>query len=472
MSDVLLARRGRAQALPGPLGRPVAPRGRARARGRRRRPRGPRGRDARAGRRVRLRQVDARAGAAAADRPDRGDRRVRRPRHLERSSRGALRPIRRDIQMVFQDPYASLNPRKRSARSSRCRCGSTTPHPRREIPGACASCSALVGLAPEHASRYPHEFSGGQRQRIGIARALALRPKLVIADEPVSALDVSIQAQVVNLLEDLQDELGPTYVFVAHDLVRRPPGLRPDRRHVPRQDRRGRAGGGRSARRPVHPYTEALLSAVPVPDPDVGAARADRARGRRAEPGRPAVGLPLPHALPLRDRGLHARRAAARRRTATATSPPATTRATYEGVVVGAGVFGAATADALAGRGWDVTIVEQYAPGNARGSSGDRTRLLRLGHGEFGAEEDLRYIRSAARGIELWRALDERRAARPHRPGLARRRRRRPGGPRRAPDGRGGRAVRAAHAGRDRGAVPRHGGRRPRLLGLTSRAPR
>src|SRR5262249_39865419 len=139
-------------------------------------------------------------------------------RDISRLSRRSLRPVRRDMQMVFQDPYASLNPRKRG--------GSIIGTPLRihglargsELRQRVQGLPEIVGLSPEHYNRYPHEFSGGQRQRIGVARALALKPKLIIADEPVSALDVSIQAQVINLLDDLQDDLSLTYVFIAHDL--------------------------------------------------------------------------------------------------------------------------------------------------------------------------------------------------------------------------------------------------------------
>ena len=193
-------------------------------------------------------------------------------RDISHLSRGDLRPIRRQMQMVFQDPYASLNPRKRV--------GSIISDPLRihglgdgkEVRARVQELLELVGLSPEHYNRYPHEFSGGQRQRIGVARALALRPKLIVADEPVSALDVSIQAQVINLLDDLQDELSLTYLFIAHDL-----GVV---RHV--SDRIAVMYLGKIVeispaeelyQRPVHPYTEALLSAVPVPDPELSAKR-------------------------------------------------------------------------------------------------------------------------------------------------------------------------------------------------------
>ncbi len=193
-------------------------------------------------------------------------------RDITRYSRRQLRPVRRDLQMVFQDPYASLNPRKRV--------GAIIADPlrihhagdREQIRKRVLELLEVVGLSAEHVNRYPHEFSGGQRQRIGVARALALKPKLVIADEPVSALDVSIRAQVINLLDDLQDDLGLTYIFIAHDL-----GVV---RHV--SDRIAVMYLGKIVEispaeelyeRPVHPYTEALLSAVPVPDPDLSAER-------------------------------------------------------------------------------------------------------------------------------------------------------------------------------------------------------
>jgi oligopeptide transport system ATP-binding protein len=181
-------------------------------------------------------------------------------------SRRRLRPLRREMQMIFQDPYASLNPRKRI--------GQIVGSPL-QLQGV-ASGSQLrsqvqellerVGLSPEHYDRYPHEFSGGQRQRIGIARAIALEPKLVVADEPVSALDVSIQAQIVNLLDDLQDELGLTYVFVAHDIgVVRHISDRIAVMHNGKIVEEGSAD--QVCERPADPYTKKLLAAVPIPDP-------------------------------------------------------------------------------------------------------------------------------------------------------------------------------------------------------------
>jgi len=193
-------------------------------------------------------------------------------RDISHLSRGDLRPIRREMQMVFQDPYASLNPRKRV--------GSIIGTPLRihglgdakEIRARVQELLEVVGLSPEHYNRYPHEFSGGQRQRIGVARALALRPKLVVADEPVSALDVSIQAQVVNLLRDLQKRLGLAYLFIAHDLA--VVKHIADRVAVMYLGRIVEVGTKREVfDRPRHPYTHALLSAIPVPDPR---ARRDR----------------------------------------------------------------------------------------------------------------------------------------------------------------------------------------------------
>jgi oligopeptide transport system ATP-binding protein len=177
-----------------------------------------------------------------------------------------LRPLRRNIQMIFQDPYSSLNPRHTVGAIVGAPFRIQGVDPPGGVRRAVQELLELVGLNPEHYNRYPHEFSGGQRQRIGIARTLALRPKLIVADEPVSVLDVSIQAQVINLLEDLQDELNLTYLLIAHDLS--------VVRHVSDRVAVMYLGkivelGDRDAvyTRPLHPYTVAMLSAVPVPDP-------------------------------------------------------------------------------------------------------------------------------------------------------------------------------------------------------------
>jgi oligopeptide/dipeptide ABC transporter ATP-binding protein len=191
---------------------------------------------------------------------------------ITRLSGHAMQSLRREMQMIFQDPYGSLNPRRRV--------GSIIGDPfaihgladgderRRRV----QELMELVGLNPEHYNRFPAEFSGGQRQRIGVARALALRPKLLVCDEPVSALDVSIQAQVVNLLDDLQRELGLAYVFIAHDLsVVRHVSDRIAVMYLGKIAELGDAGRVYDA--PRHPYTNALLSAVPVADPDEAAQR-------------------------------------------------------------------------------------------------------------------------------------------------------------------------------------------------------
>jgi peptide/nickel transport system ATP-binding protein len=187
-------------------------------------------------------------------------------REIANLSMGKIRPLRRDIQMIFQDPYSSLNPRHTVGAIVAAPLKLQKVQTERGIKQAVQDLLSLVGLNPEHYNRYPHEFSGGQRQRIGIARTLALRPKLIVADEPVSALDVSIQAQIVNLLDDLQQEFNLTYVVIAHDLS--------VIRHI--SDNVAVMYLGQIVEMaprdqlyssPRHPYTVALLSAVPNPEP-------------------------------------------------------------------------------------------------------------------------------------------------------------------------------------------------------------
>jgi oligopeptide transport system ATP-binding protein len=193
-------------------------------------------------------------------------------RDITKLSRADMRPIRRELMMIFQDPYASLNPRKRVGQIvgealEVHKLGSASETKRRV-----QELLEVVGLNPEHYNRFPHEFSGGQRQRIGVARALAINPKLIVCDEPVSALDVSVQAQILNLLEDLQQDFGLTYIFIAHDLnvVRHIS----DRVMVMYLGKAAElAGRDELYAHPRHPYTGALLSAVPIPNPQLGRQR-------------------------------------------------------------------------------------------------------------------------------------------------------------------------------------------------------
>ena len=191
---------------------------------------------------------------------------------LAHLSQREMLPFRRRMQMIFQDPYASLNPRMTVGDIVMEPMTIHSLHAPKERSDRARELLRVVGLNSEHANRYPHEFSGGQRQRIGIARSLAASPEFIVCDEPISALDVSIQAQIVNTLEDLQKEFGLTYLFIAHDLSMV--------KHI--SDRIAVmylgtmveiAGSNELYTRPLHPYTEALLSAIPIPDPDRADAR-------------------------------------------------------------------------------------------------------------------------------------------------------------------------------------------------------